>query len=216
MSKLKKTSTTPITLSDQLSNEIEANSKLNTQTSSLPKKKTISKKVTNNSNSTTANDSPTHQQTSPPANTAPHPHSHVQSQMKRRGNKTASGTEKESNRKNDSDFDSKFERLEPIPLTYCININQDGYPNMDRACHFNEEEMENRLLENKLRPISGIRNHLKRNMSASLSNRFPTFDFIKDTDIIQRISSVKNLKRLDLSYNNVGFYSQFCLHNFSH
>ena len=200
MSKLKKTSTSPIILSDQLTIEVEATTKLNTQTSSLVKKKSSSKKITNNANPT--NDSPTHQQQTPPL---------LPTQMKRRTIKPTSGTEREINRKNDSDFDSKFERLEPIPVTYCININQDGYPNMDRACHFNEEEMENRLLENKLRPISGIRNHLKRNMSASLSNRFPTFDFVKDTDIIQRISSVKTLKHLDLSYNNLQTYPrQLC------
>ena len=132
--------------------------------------------------------------------------------MKRRQLRTTSSLgqqDKEYAAKRAEEFEAS--KLEPIPVTYCVNIHQEGYPNMDRACHFNEEELENRLLENKLRPISGIRNHLKRNMSSALTQRLPAFDFIKDTDIIQRISSVKTLKRLDLSYNNLQTYPrQLC------
>ena len=63
---------------------------------------------------------------------------------------------------------------------------------MDRASHFSSEERsgddedESRMLEDKLRPISGLRNHLKRNMSATQTSRYPPFDFIKDSDKIDK------------------------------
>ncbi|CAF0772659.1 unnamed protein product [Brachionus calyciflorus] len=105
---------------------------------------------------------------------------------------------------NESDF-TKTSQI--LPSYYCININQDGYPNMDKTSHINDEEIENKRLEFQLRPISGIRNHLKRNES----NNNKSIDITKDTDIFQRIGSVKTLKRLDLSFNNLDNYPrQLC------
>jgi hypothetical protein len=46
-------------------------------------------------------------------------------------------------------------KLKCLPINYCINIMQDGYRNMDRTSHLNEDELENKSLETKLRPISG-------------------------------------------------------------
>lgn len=97
------------------------------------------------------------------------------------------------------------ERLKPI--SYCVNINQDGARHMDKVSHLNAEQVENETLENSLRPISGIRNHIKRNLLGNQTE----IDIIKDTDLIERIGSVKTLKRLDLSNNNLKKYpSQLC------
>ncbi|RNA07796.1 hypothetical protein BpHYR1_018496 [Brachionus plicatilis] len=91
-----------------------------------------------------------------------------------------------------------------LPSSYYININQDGFQNMDKVNHLNNEDIENQRLELQLRPISGLRNHVKRNQPLNV-------DLLKDTDFIQRIGSIKTLKRLDLSYNNLDNYPrQLC------
>ena len=93
------------------------------------------------------------------------------------------------------------------PINHFVNINQDGARTMDRVSHINAEQIECESLEHLLRPISGIRNHVKRNLCGSQSE----IDIIKDTDIIQRIGSIKTLKRLDLSNNYLKKYpSQLC------
>lgn len=99
-----------------------------------------------------------------------------------------------------------------LPSFYCVNINQDGFRNMDRASHINDENIDESQMvssmEFKLRPISGLRNHLKRN----LSTNFNSLDVMKETDLVERISFLRaSLKRLDLSYNNLKAYPrQLC------
>jgi Leucine-rich repeat (LRR) protein len=115
----------------------------------------------------------------------------------------------------DDDEPHTIER-QTLPSFYCVNINQDGLPNMDRASHFNADEIEPKTLEFKLRPISGIRNHIKRNLTMSMSNSSTTLssnsnvgstmDICRQTDIVSRLSSVKTLRRLDMSFNNMQTY----------
>lgn len=65
-------------------------------------------------------------------------------------------------------------------------------------------------IESKLRPISGVRNHLKRNNSANFSTR--DRDVVRETDLVERLMLLRNsLKRLDLSHNNLRAYPlQLC------
>ena len=94
----------------------------------------------------------------------------------------------------------------PKPISYCVNINQDGARTMDKVSHLNAEQINNETLEHSLRPISGIRNYIKRNLISTQSEA----DIIHD-DIIKRIGSVKTLKRLDLSNNFLRKYPpQLC------
>lgn len=116
---------------------------------------------------------------------------------KRRGNRVKEVKQQE-------EVESHEETLQKLWPTYCISIYQDGTMNMDRASHIEREQIENRTLEFQLRPISGIRNHIKRNLyTARLETNV---DILKDTDLIHRISSVKTVKRLDLSYNQMEKY----------
>ncbi len=107
----------------------------------------------------------------------------------------------ENSTNSDIDFKTKC-----LPINYCINITQDGFRNMDRASHINPDQIDCKELETKLRPISGIRNHIKRNLTSAQQRSKTSFDIVKDTDVIQRIGSVKTLKRLDLSFNNLQTY----------
>ena len=77
------------------------------------------------------------------------------------------------------------------PANYCVNIHVDGQMNMDRASHISSQQLNASCLEHSLRPISGVRNHLRRNLSHSQSRR--GFDAIKDTDFIDRIGNLLNL-----------------------
>jgi hypothetical protein len=105
---------------------------------------------------------------------------------------------------------------------------------MDKVSHLNTEQIQMQNLEHSLRPISGliiskktliyqflssnsgffiigIRNHVKRNHISSTSLTETGFDILKETDLIQRIGSVKTLKRLDLSNNYLKKYPiQLC------
>ena len=111
------------------------------------------------------------------------------------------------NLNNDSSIVENVEPKKNIPLGYCININLDGSRDMDLVSHLESDQIENKSLIHKLRPISGIRNHIKRNLSSNQIN----LDILRETDLIQRICSVKTLKRLDLSFNNLSTYPrQLC------
>jgi hypothetical protein len=86
---------------------------------------------------------------------------------------------------------------EPIPRNYCVNIYVDGAQHMDRTSHLNSEQFKDLCLEHQLRPISGLRNHLRRNLSSRQLN----FDLIKETDFIDRIGIVLVLSMHDLKYS---------------
>lgn len=124
---------------------------------------------------------------------------------KKRQMNIQSNINKESGSIENSSIDLDFSKTSKmLPSSYYININQDGFRNMDKVNHINNEDIENRKLELQLRPISGIRNHIKRNQLSEI-------DLIKDTDFIERIGSITTLKRLDLSFNNLDNYPrQLC------
>lgn len=124
---------------------------------------------------------------------------------KKRQMNIQSNINKESGSIENSSIDLDFSKASKmLPSSYFININQDGFRNMDKANHINNEDIENRKLELQLRPISGLRNHIKRNQLLEI-------DLIRDTDFIERVGSIKTLKRLDLSFNKLENYPrQLC------
>lgn len=113
-----------------------------------------------------------------------------------------------------------------------MNIGREGTRTMDLASHLNpidiigvsddstnstattsscsSAELLMAQVEAKLRPISGIRNHLKRNHSAHFSTR--DRDLLRETDLCERLSTLRHsLRRLDLSHNNLRVYPlQLC------
>lgn len=91
------------------------------------------------------------------------------------------------------------EQKDPIPQNYCVNIFVDGAQHMDRTSHFGADQVGSNLcLEHRMRPISGVRNHLRRNLGSSQQ-----IDVMKNTDLLDRIGSLKHLKFLDLSHNEL-------------
>ncbi len=91
----------------------------------------------------------------------------------------------------------KIPPKDPIPQSYSVSIFVDGASNMDRVSHLNSSQISNPpgSLEHRLRPISGIRNHLKRN----LNNNHSSLDIMRDTDLIDRIGMLLCIGR-DLRY----------------
>lgn len=189
MSKSKKNLTTSIQLNDQ-ANKNEGNSKSSEKVSNNLNLNSSKKKISTQQNSKNSSNTSLSQSL----------------QMKRRVNKVnkdvfyqPENTPSYKSSEKDADIDLK---LKTLPISYCVNINQDGSRNMDKVSHINDDNIECKFLESKLRPISGLRNHLKRNISTNEAD----LDIIKDTDIIQRIASFKTLKRLDLSHNRLQNY----------
>lgn len=124
---------------------------------------------------------------------------------KKRQSNINSNMNKEIGSTENSSIDSDLSKsTKMLPSSYFININQDGFPNMDKVNHLNNDDTDNLRLEFQLRPISGLRNHIKRNQPLKE-------DLFKETDFIQRIGRIKTLKRLDLSFNNLESYPrQLC------
>lgn len=94
-----------------------------------------------------------------------------------------------------------IKKQQPLANNYCINIYVDGGHSMDRVSHLGVDQIGglNASLEHRMRPVSGVRNHLRRNLATHQAD----FDILKETDLIDRISTLKSLKRLDLSNNKL-------------
>ena len=100
----------------------------------------------------------------------------------------------------------KLPPKDPIPQNYCVSIYVDGASNMDRVSHLNSSQIGNPpgCLEHRLRPISGIRNHIRRNLKTNQSN----IDLMRETDLVDRIGKINiyiiNGKKV-LSHNNITY-----------
>lgn len=97
----------------------------------------------------------------------------------------------------------------PLPNNVYLNITTDGMRHMDYVCHLTNDQVENTCMERKLRPISGLRHKLRRNRNNK--NKTNELNVIEETDLIQRISKITTIKRLDMSSNELKSYpKQLC------
>jgi Leucine-rich repeat (LRR) protein len=108
----------------------------------------------------------------------------------------------DNNNNNNSNDDLKDIDSYIIPLQsdFYFNITTDGLKHMDHLCHLTDDQVEYRTLERQLRPISGLRNRLKRN-----AHKYDE-TLIEKTDLVKRISKIHTIKRLDMSYNDLNYY----------
>ena len=88
----------------------------------------------------------------------------------------------------------------PLAPEYYVNVTTEGLGHMDYLCHLNENEVECLTLERKLRPISGVKNRLKRN-----AHQYDE-KIVEQTDLVKSLSKIKTIKRLDMSYNELSSY----------
>lgn len=102
--------------------------------------------------------------------------------------------------------DMEGQQVQPIWPNYSVGLYQEGARHMDTVFQICMKP-NSRSIELKMRPVSGVRNHIKRNLIAASSQ----LDVIRETDLVQRIASFSQMKRLDLSFNNLhAFPRQLC------
>ena len=88
----------------------------------------------------------------------------------------------------------------PLEPEFYINITTDGLRHMDYICHLNDDQVQNRTIERQLRPISGVKNRLKRNAHAYDEK------LIEQSDLVKTLSKIQTIKRLDMSFNELTYY----------
>jgi Leucine-rich repeat (LRR) protein len=108
---------------------------------------------------------------------------------------------KQENKQASETSDDSFELYsKPLEPEFYINITTDGLRHMDYICHLNDDQVQNRTIERQLRPISGVKNRLKRNAHVYDEK------LIEQSDLVKTLSKIQTIKRLDMSFNELSYY----------
>lgn len=118
--------------------------------------------------------------------------------------RTAISSSKHNKQENKQASETSDDSLElyskPLDPEFYINITTDGLRHMDYICHLNDDQVQNRTIERQLRPISGVKNRLKRNAHVYDEK------LIEQSDLVKTLSKIRTIKRLDMSFNELSYY----------